>query len=202
MRRVRSREGRPQSHRVSKSRLSNGEVEEAGQVDEEAVGEVLGLVEDDDGGGAAIIDEVDQGLLDVGPELGAAVGGADAQLLGQGAVQVQGGHGGVAQIQDLEVRPRQQGAVMTEAGGLADAGFGAKDPHAGVLGEAVEGPLQAAVARALVEEGLAPCVFGERVMSEAEALSVQGQSSESGSVSSSSWMGIEPAREPTGRARS
>ena len=52
-----------------------GEVQEAAQVEEEGIGEVLCLVDDDDGMGAALIDHVQQDLFEVGPELTAAVGG-------------------------------------------------------------------------------------------------------------------------------
>ena len=82
-----------------------GEVEEAGEVEEEGVGEVLRLVDDDDGGGAALVDHVDEGLLDVGPELPAAMGGLDAELAGEGAVEIERRDGGVAEVEDEVVGP-------------------------------------------------------------------------------------------------
>jgi hypothetical protein len=48
-----------------------GEVEKACEVEQEDVGEVLCLVEDDDGRGAALVDQVHEGLLEIGPELAA-----------------------------------------------------------------------------------------------------------------------------------
>jgi hypothetical protein len=57
-----------------------GEVEEAGQIDEESISEVLGLVDDDDRRGVSLVDHVEERLLDVGPQLGAPMRRADAEL--------------------------------------------------------------------------------------------------------------------------
>jgi len=46
-----------------------GEVEEAGQVDQESVGEVLSLVDDNHRRGTTLFHHVHESLLDVGPEL-------------------------------------------------------------------------------------------------------------------------------------
>ncbi len=88
-----------------------GEVEEAAEIGEEAVGEVLGLINDEDDGGAALIGQVAQGLFDVIPELGATMRRADAQFDSEGAIQVQGRDLGVAQVQDLIVRARETVAL-------------------------------------------------------------------------------------------
>jgi hypothetical protein len=60
-----------------------GEVEKAREVEQEHVGEVLGLVENDDGRGAALVDHVHEGLLEIGPELAAPMRGPDAELVGE-----------------------------------------------------------------------------------------------------------------------
>src|SRR5439155_10981485 len=65
------------------------EVEKAAQVEEEVVGEVLGLVEDHQRVGAALVNHVDERLLDIGPELATARRGLDAELEGERAVQVE-----------------------------------------------------------------------------------------------------------------
>ena len=118
-----------------------GEVEEAGEVEEEGVGEVLRLVDDDDGGGVALVDHVDEGLLDVGPELAAAMGGLDAELAGEGAVEIEGRDGGVAEVEDEVVGPGQGHAQVADRRGLADAGLGGEDAEAGLVDELLEGAL-------------------------------------------------------------
>jgi hypothetical protein len=57
-----------------------GVVQEAGEVREEAVGEELCLVEDQDRKRVLLLDEVDDGALEVPPELGTPVRGLEAEL--------------------------------------------------------------------------------------------------------------------------
>ncbi len=137
-----------------------GEVEEAGEVDEEVVGEVLGLVEDDHGRGAALVDHVHEGLLDVGPQLGAAVGGLHADLGGEGAVEVERRHRGVAEVEHEVVGPGQLRAEVADGGGLADAGLGGEDTQAGIVDELPEGAVELLVAGALSKKVLPWASFG------------------------------------------
>jgi len=78
------------------------EVEETREVEEEGVGQVLGLVDDDDGRAAALVDHVDERLLDVGPELPAPMGGGDTELAGERAIEVERRDGGVAEVHERE----------------------------------------------------------------------------------------------------
>jgi hypothetical protein len=56
-------------------------------------------IEDDDGGGAALVDHVHEGLLEIGPELPAPMRGPHAELVGERAIETERGDGGVAEIQ-------------------------------------------------------------------------------------------------------
>lgn len=151
-----------------------GEVQEAREVDQKGIGQVLRFVEDDHGRGAALVDQVHEGFLDVGPQLGAPVGRPHADLGGEGAVEVQRRHRRVAQVQHEGVGSRELRAEVADRGGLADAGVGGEDAQAGILDELAEGALQLLVAGALVEEGLTLGILGERVAGETEALTVHG----------------------------
>jgi hypothetical protein len=133
---------------------------------------VLGFVEDEEGRGAALVDQVQERLLEVGPQLGAPVGRPHAELGGEGTVEVQRRHRSVAQVQHEVVGPGQLGAEVADRGGLADAGVGGEDAQAGIGDELAEGTLQLFVAGALVEEGLAVGILGQRVAGESETLSV------------------------------
>jgi hypothetical protein len=64
------------------------EAGEAVELMEEVVAQALGVVEDDDGDDAAVVDERDEGALDVGDDLRAGAG-PQAELGGQHAVEVE-----------------------------------------------------------------------------------------------------------------
>jgi DNA invertase Pin-like site-specific DNA recombinase len=83
-----------------------GEVEEAGQIEQERIREMLRLVEDDHRRDAALVDQMQQRLLDRGPELGAAVGGPQPELHRQRAIEIEGRYRRVAEIEDQIVRFR------------------------------------------------------------------------------------------------
>src|SRR5712692_6485884 len=104
-----------------------GEVQEAGEVDQKGIGQVLGFVEDDEGRGAALIDQVQERLLEVGPERGAPVGRPHADLGREGGVEVERGPRGVAEVEHEVVGSRELRAEVADGGGLADAGVGGED---------------------------------------------------------------------------
>jgi hypothetical protein len=83
IRRWRARGGRPTNHTVEQIAAVEGEIEKAGQVEEERIGEVLRLVDHEQGRDAAFIHEVQERFLDRGPEFGAAMGGPEAELRGR-----------------------------------------------------------------------------------------------------------------------
>ena len=92
-----------------------GEVQEGGQIDEEGIGKVLRLIEDKDGGNRPLIDQVQQAFVEAGPEFGAAMGGAEAELQGQGPVEIKGPQGGT-QIEHEVVGFGELGAEMAQCG--------------------------------------------------------------------------------------
>ena len=78
-----SRQGR-QSHQPQSKQIAaiKGEVEERREIDQEGIGEILPFVEDENRRDAPLVDQVQQAFLDVAPQFGAAMGGAEAELQG------------------------------------------------------------------------------------------------------------------------
>ena len=85
---------------------------------EELIGEVLGLVDDEDGDLAEVVDEMDDSALEVGDELTAAMRGAQAEGGRERAVDVERGDAGVAEVDDLVLGPGERVAQVAERGGL------------------------------------------------------------------------------------
>jgi len=93
----------PQGEQVT---AVEGEVEKAGQVSEKGVGEVLCLVENEHGRATLLIDEVHEGLLEVVPQLAAAMARPDAEIGGEATIQIERADGGVALVEHEVVGPR------------------------------------------------------------------------------------------------
>lgn len=136
------------------------EVEKPTKVEEEVVGEVLGLIENDQRDRGALVDHVDERLLDVGPQLAAAMRGPHAEFVGERAIQVERRDRGVAQVQDEVIGPWQLATQVTECGGLADAGLGGDHTEPWIVDELAKRALDAEVPGALVKEGLALGILG------------------------------------------
>src|ERR1700728_4739209 len=111
------------------------------------------------------------------------MGGLDAELAGDGSVEIEGRDGGVAEVEDEVVGARQGHAQVAHRRGLADAGLGGEDAEAGLVDELPEGAPQADVAGRLVVEGLALCILGKWIAAEIEAVLL----GHAHSSSSSSW---------------
>ena len=136
------------------------EVEKAREIEKEPVGQVLGLVENDEGNGAALVDHVDERLLDVRPQLAASMRRANAKLEGERAIELEWRDRGVTEVEDEVIGAREIGAEIAKRGGLADARLGGENAEARIVDELPEGTLDACVAGALVEERLALGALG------------------------------------------
>jgi len=162
-----------------------GVVEECGEFEEEGVGEEVGLVEDEDRLDVLLVDEVEHGALDVGPELAAAVMRLEAEFAGEGAVDAGRGERGVAVVEDAVARAREVGAEVADAGGLAGAGVADEDAETWLIGQPGKDAGEAGVVVAVIVEGGTAGVAGERAVGEAEAFEV-GHAAPSSL--SSSWL--------------
>ncbi len=76
------------------------------------VAQALGVVEDDDRDDAAVVDERDEGALDVGEDVRARAG-AQAELGGEHAIEVERFDGAVAQVDDAVLGKRSTNRVVT-----------------------------------------------------------------------------------------
>jgi hypothetical protein len=74
---------------------------------------------------------VHESLFDVGPELGTAMRGADAEVDRESAVQIEGRDGRIAEVDDEVVGLGQAGAEITDSGGFSDAGLPVSTPRPG-----------------------------------------------------------------------
>jgi hypothetical protein len=146
-----------------------GVVEEAAEVDEEAVGEKVRFIEHQNRERVLLLDEVDDGPLELPPELGAAMGRLEAQLERECAVEVEGGDSGIAHVEQFEVGLWQLFAEVADGGRFANAGLGGEHAKAGLVEQVLEGHFQAPVALGLVEEAFARRVPGQQVMGEPES---------------------------------
>ena len=127
---------------------------------EELIGEMLGLVNDEYGDLAEVVDEMDDSALEVGDELAAAIRGAQAEGGRERAVDVERGDAGVAEVDDLVLGPGERVAQVAERGGLADAGLTSEDGDAGLCGQPAEDAREAEVLLAALVEGRAAAVLG------------------------------------------
>src|SRR3990172_926908 len=81
------------------------------------------------------------------------MGQLEAQLRGESAVEVAGGAGGVAEVDDEVVGRGQLGAEVADGGRLADAGLGGEKAQAWLIEQIVEVALELAVPGRLGEVG-------------------------------------------------
>jgi hypothetical protein len=103
---------------------------------------------------------VDEGLLDVGPELPTSMGGSDAELAGEGAIEVERCDGGIAEVEDELIGPGQSHAEVADPRRLADAGLGGEDAEPGVVEELLEDASEPTVTGRFIVIGLALCILG------------------------------------------
>jgi hypothetical protein len=105
------------------------EAGEAVELAQELVAQALGVVEDDHGDDAALVDEGDERLLDVVDDLRAGAR-SQAELGGQHAIEVERFDGTIGQVDDAVLAGRQ-GAAVAHGGALADAGSPVTTPIPG-----------------------------------------------------------------------
>jgi len=139
------------------------EVEAAQTVElmEEVVAEALGLVEDDDRDHPVLVDEGDQGSLDVADDLGARAR-LEAELGGEHSVEIERLDREVAEVDDAVLASRQRAAQVAQRGRLADARFTGDDADPGLSGEPGEGPREALVVGIALEEARTRGAAGQR----------------------------------------
>ena len=93
----------------------------------------------------------------------------EAQLEREGAVDVEGSRGGVAEVDDEEVGRGQLATDVADCGGLADAGLRGEYAKAWVFEQVLEAVLEPIEADGLAEEGVAGRGAWQRVVGEPEA---------------------------------
>ena len=131
--------GCPTSQTLMRSRESNAQLQERGEVAEELARQVLRLVDDPQRRDLAGVDEFVHALLDVAPELRAAVARLQPQGTRQTAVDVDAAEVGLGLIEH-QVAMRVQGTG--DAAAFAHSGSGLA--HAGLAGEQAESGRKAA----------------------------------------------------------
>jgi hypothetical protein len=95
--------GKPTSQTVSRVLRSKAKLRKPQRSTRKRSEEELRLVEHEDRKRVLLERKMGDGALEVAPELGAAVGRLHAELEREGSVDVEGGDGGVAQVERLEV---------------------------------------------------------------------------------------------------
>jgi hypothetical protein len=138
-------------------------VEEGGELEQEVVGEEMGLVEDEDGLDVLLVDEVQQGALEVQSRADCGGdAGLQAELAGEGAVDAGRFEGRVAEVEHAVARARELGAEVADGGGLAGAGVADEDAETWLIGQPAKEAGEAGEVVALVVEGRAAGVARER----------------------------------------